>query len=257
MPTWFCWYMRLGSAGERTSRCTQKPTSSCGARPVGAQARGCAASSSSPPSSSRTRRCPARSSRSGSGRRPVGHDRRDAEMPGRLVRRVVPRLAPGLARERRQQRPALAAVARSRRCPAPRRRRAAARRSTASDDDLRHLARVVLAVGDALARVRPGLAEVVAAPDRRAVPLARGGRVDRAGRRRRGSRGRRASSRRTARARPVAAVVVALQHEQALSGFRSAAGPRHRRLTSGVEISRRLRPRRGPKLIGGRSTARP
>ena len=30
MPTWFCWYIRCGSCGERTTRCTQKPTSSCG-----------------------------------------------------------------------------------------------------------------------------------------------------------------------------------------------------------------------------------
>ena len=29
MPTWFCWYMRSPSTGERTSLWTQKPTSSC------------------------------------------------------------------------------------------------------------------------------------------------------------------------------------------------------------------------------------
>src|SRR5437588_432456 len=29
MPTWFCWYIRSPSAGERTSLWTQKPTSSC------------------------------------------------------------------------------------------------------------------------------------------------------------------------------------------------------------------------------------
>ena len=29
MPQWFCWYMRSGSAADRTSLWTQKPTSSC------------------------------------------------------------------------------------------------------------------------------------------------------------------------------------------------------------------------------------
>ena len=38
MPTWFCWYIRSPSTGERTSLWTQKPTSSCSARPVRAQA---------------------------------------------------------------------------------------------------------------------------------------------------------------------------------------------------------------------------
>src|SRR5439155_26226792 len=35
----------------------------------------------------------------------VEHQRRDAEMTGRLVRRVVPHLAPRLARKRGEQRP--------------------------------------------------------------------------------------------------------------------------------------------------------
>src|SRR5205085_9406760 len=41
----------------------------------------------------------------------VEHQRRDAEVPGRLVLRIVPELAPGLALERREDRPRLAAVA--------------------------------------------------------------------------------------------------------------------------------------------------
>src|SRR6185436_13510264 len=46
--------------------------------------------------------------------------------------------------------------------------------------DLRDLAGVAFGVADALARERPGLAEVAASPDGRAVPFARGGGVDRA-----------------------------------------------------------------------------
>ena len=94
----------------------------------------------------------------------------------------------------------LAAVACSRRCPAPRRRRGRARRATASDETFDTLRVAAVAVGEAFARERPGLAEVAAAPDRRPVPFARGGRVDGAGEPGRGRRGRRASSRRAGRA---------------------------------------------------------
>ena len=61
--------------------------------------------------------------------------------------------------------------------------------------DLRQL-QLAVAVGEALARQLPRLAEVVAAPDAGAVPLARRGRVDRAGCSGRARRGRSASPRR-------------------------------------------------------------
>ena len=65
--------------------------------------------------------------------------------------------------------------------------------------DLREAPAVL--VGEPLGGVRPGLTEIAAAPDRRAVPLARGGGEDRARARGRRPRGRRASSRRTGRGR--------------------------------------------------------
>ena len=109
----------------------------------------------------------------------VGEDRGDTEVARRLVGRFVPPLTAGLAFERAQEPPRLAAV-------------------TALEDaghlrageeppvggcearDLRELEPGV-AVLEALARLRPRLAEVEAAPDAGAVPLARPGRVDRAG----------------------------------------------------------------------------
>ena len=100
-------------------------------------------------------------------------------MPRRLVGRVVPALAPGLAGERREQRERLAAVAAledpgrlgtDEQAAVPRRQRR----------DLGE-ASAVLAVREALGRVLPGLTEVLAAPDRGAVPFARGGGEDRPG----------------------------------------------------------------------------
>src|SRR6185437_2400024 len=94
---------------------------------------------------------------------------------GRLVRRVVPALASGLAVEHRVRRPGGPVV------PALE----DAGRLDADEDstvggryarDLGHPAAVL--VGEPLARLRPGLAEIGAAPDRGAVPLARCGRVD-------------------------------------------------------------------------------
>src|SRR5207248_9987915 len=96
----------------------------------------------------------------------VEHHGRDAEVAGRLVRRVVPELAAGLAGKGGEERPGLAAVAALK----------DAGRLDADEDaavprgerrDLGDLARIVVAVADALARERPRLAEVVAAPDGR------------------------------------------------------------------------------------------
>ena len=102
-------------------------------------------------------------------------------MAGRLVRRVVPVLAPRLALEGRELRPGHAAVRRledpghldaDEQPPVPR----------GEVRDLRHLLLALGLVGEALAGLLPGLAEIRAPPDRRAVPLARSGRVDRAAR---------------------------------------------------------------------------
>src|SRR4029077_10036102 len=110
----------------------------------------------------------------------LGDEVRDPEVPGRLVGRVVPFLAAVLARQGREERPGAAVVVALEDI-----------RSLAADEqpvagarerrDLGDLAPVVVAVGESLARLLPRFAEVVAAPDRGAVPLARGGRVDLAG----------------------------------------------------------------------------
>ena len=129
----------------------------------------------------------------------VRHDRGDAEMARRLVRRVVPGFAAGLARERRQQRPALAAVAALEE----------ARRLDADEDApvrhgerryLRDLAGLIRVVGEALAGERPR-------SHRGRCCARRPSRAIRSRRRRRSHptpdrerRGRRASSRRTVRA---------------------------------------------------------
>src|SRR5581483_8788865 len=103
---------------------------------------------------------------------------RDPEVPWRLVRRIVPLVAAGLAVERAQQRERLAAVAaledaaRLGADEQPPVRGAQAR-------DLVQLQLGVVAVAQPLARVLPGLAEVTAAPDGGAVPLASRGGVER------------------------------------------------------------------------------
>ena len=93
-------------------------------RPVRAQARCCAASTTRRRRSSRRRRGPGRSPRSATPRRGA-EDRGDAEVAGRLVRRVVPGLAVRLAFEQAQERPRCAAVAALEHAGASRRRRAA------------------------------------------------------------------------------------------------------------------------------------
>ena len=101
-------------------------------------------------------------------------------MPGRLVGGIVPTLAPRLAGESRQQRPGLPVVA----ALEDSRRLDADEQAVAGSCERRHLrdlAPVLVAVGEALARHLPRLAEVGAAPDGGAVPLARGGGVDLAG----------------------------------------------------------------------------
>ena len=111
----------------------------------------------------------------------VQHQRREAEVAGRLVRRVVPPSLPGLAGERRELRPVRAVVAALEDAGRLDADEHAARRRRESRG-LRDLP-PRLVVGEALARERPGLAEVAAPPDGRAVPFARRGRVDRARRR--------------------------------------------------------------------------
>ena len=103
-------------------------------------------------------------------------------MAGRLVRRVVPALAPRLSGERGQRRQGLAAVLA---LEDPRHLDAGEQPTVLHGQvrDLRHLLLAVGLVGQALARVLPRLAQVGAAPDRRAVPLARRRRVDRPARR--------------------------------------------------------------------------
>ena len=137
-------------------------------------------------------------------------------MARRLVRRVVPGLAAGLAGKRREERPRLAAVAAledAGRLDADEHAAVGGREMR----DLRQLA-VAVVVGEALAGELPRLADVGTAPHRGAVPLARGGRVDRA---RRGVVDRvvdgPALAVRPAQL-PVAPVGVALQHEAALAG---------------------------------------
>src|SRR6476469_4604679 len=110
----------------------------------------------------------------------IGDEARDAEVAGRLVRGVVPLLAAVLAAQRGEERPRLAVVAAledARRLDADEQPVARARERR----DLRDLAAVVVAIGQALARLLPRLAEVRATPYRGAVPLARRGGVDRAG----------------------------------------------------------------------------
>ncbi len=103
----------------------------------------------------------------------VEHQRRDAEMPGRLIRRIVPLVAPGLSGERRQQRPCLAFVA----ALEDSGRFDADEQTTVADGerrDFRDLSAAIGVVGDPFARVRPGFAEVGASPDSLTMPFARG-----------------------------------------------------------------------------------
>ena len=157
-------------------------------------------------------------------------------MPGRLVRRIVPALAAVLAGEGREERPRLAVVAAledARRLDADEQPVARARERR----DLRDLAAVLVAVGEALARLLPRLAEVAAAPDGRAVPLARGGGVDRAGRRVVDRVVDRPALAVRAAHRPVAAVV-ALEQERALAGCDGQQGLRHRFAPRSRDLSR-------------------
>src|SRR5436309_5456446 len=98
-------------------------------------------------------------------------------MAGRLVGRIVPALAAVLAGQGRQERPGLAVVAAledAGRLDAD--EQAVARAGECRD--LRDLAAVAVAVGEALARVLPRPAEAAAAPAGGAAPFARRGRID-------------------------------------------------------------------------------
>ena len=128
--------------------------------------------------------------------------------------------------EGREERPGLAVVA----ALEDARRLDSDEQPVAGPRERRHLgdpAAVLVAVGEALARVLPGLAEVAAAPDGGAVPLARGGGEDRAGVRVVDGVVDGPSFAVRAAQRPVAAVV-ALEHEGALAGCDGQQGLRHR-----------------------------
>ena len=190
----------------------------------------------------------------------LGNEAGDPEVPGRLVGGIVPALAAVLARQGREERPGLAVVAAledARRLDADEQPVARARERR----HLRDLAAVVVAVGEAFARLLPRLAEIAAAPDGRAVPLARGGGVDLPCGRVVDSVVDGPSLAVRAAQRPVAAVV-ALEHERALSGcdgqqcLRHGCAPQRRGLVESV-ADRRLswkRPCGRRKLIapGGR-----
>ena len=155
----------------------------------------------------------------------MGDDRREAEVPGRLLRGVIPGFAALLALEGGHQREGLAAVGA---LEEPGGLGAHQQAAVCRHDvrDLRELQLVAVGVAEPFARVLPGLAKVCAAPDRRAEPLARGGCVDRS----RVAVERRVVDRpalavRTAHA-PVAAIV-ALQDEQALAGSDQQQALRH------------------------------
>ena len=152
-------------------------------------------------------------------------DRGHAEVARRLLCGIVPVLAPGLAVERAQKRPGRTAVAALEDPRGLRSREHAAVR----DGQARHLRqrKPVLGVRQALAGERPGVAEVAAAPDTGAVPLARRGRVD--GARRlvvdRVVDGPALAER--AAHLPVTPGSVALEHEAALAGSDQQHHPRH------------------------------
>src|SRR5581483_5602604 len=112
----------------------------------------------------------------------VGDEAGDAEVAGRLVRGIVPVLAAVLAGERREKRPRRAVVLAledAGRLDADEETVAGARERR----DLVDLPAVVVGIAQSLARHLPRRAAVAAAPDARAVPLARRSGVDRVGRR--------------------------------------------------------------------------
>ena len=169
-------------------------------RPVGAQAAVARRPRARRRRSSRRCRSPARPPRSGPASSGCGRIAGMPRWPGGWFAGSFQLVAAGLAVERAEQRPGGAAVAAledAGRLGAG--EHAAVRRR--QPGDLRQPQLAVLAVAEALARELPRLAEVGAAPDPGAVPLARRGRVDRARLRRRARRGRSASRRRTGRAR--------------------------------------------------------
>src|SRR5262249_50209904 len=142
-----------------------------------------------------------------------------------------PRVARRMAVDRAPERPGLAAVA----ALEDARHLGAGEHAPVVDGQPRHLRQLqllVAAVVEALARLVPGLAQVRAAPDAGAVPLARRGGEDRAALRVvDGVVDRPALAEGTAQL-PVAAVRVALEDEAALAGSDQQDGLRHR-FTSG------------------------
>ena len=154
-------------------------------------------------------------------------------MPGRLVRRVVPELAVRLPVERADERPVDAAVAALEHA----RRLGAGEQPAVTGAQRRHLRELqalVLVEGESLARELPGLAEVGAAPDAGAVPLARGRRIDRTGLRvvHCVIDGPAVAKRPTQL--PVAPIGVAFEDETALPCSDEQDGRRHAGLTSGI-----------------------
>ena len=153
-------------------------------------------------------------------------DRRQPEVAGRLLRRVVPRLAalvPLEGRHQRERLPAVGALEEAGRLGAD--EQAAVRGHHVGDLGQLQLA-VAVGIAEPRAGVLPRLAQVGAAPDRRAVPLAGGGGEDRA----------RVAVQDGVVDGPVLAVraahvpvapVLALQHEQALAGSDEEHAVRH------------------------------
>src|SRR4029453_7902008 len=110
----------------------------------------------------------------------VEHQRRDAEMAGRLIRRIVPLVASRLSGECREQRPRLSFVAALEDAG----RFDADQQAAVADGKCRDLRDLSIALGvvrDPLARVGPRLTQVEAPPDGLTVPFARGRSEDRVG----------------------------------------------------------------------------
>src|SRR5581483_773593 len=173
----------------------------------------------------------------------------DAEMPRRLLRRVVPVLA-RLVLRRAMELPRLAAVAALEDAGwlGPREHPAMGGREAR---DLRQLPLGVVAVGQALARLRPRLAEVGALPDGRAVPLARGGGVDRAVRLVvHGVVDRPPLAERAADV-PAPPVAVAFDHEAAFPSCDQQQHLRHRLTPPGLTVARYSTPQRAKSHRSG------
>ena len=109
--------------------------------------------------------------------------------------------------------------------------------------DLRELQLAAVAVAEPLARELPARSEVVAPPDTRTVPLARGRRVDRARLRVVHRVVDRPALAVGAAHAPVTTILVALEHEAALAGSDQQSDARHRPHSSSRASAESRRPR--------------